>query len=188
MEFFKKKSIPILCIIGAIMAIGFTFLTGLRVEGDYYRGEVLVASISVIGLIFGKGKLVTNFEEVPTYHTGGTISIFALISFIIMIIGIGMCIISLILNVKNLDVFSGAVVVVASLLMLLIKVAGTNMENMFGDVQKFSIFFKEYSLGVGTILYAIIPICAFIIGFIIKKIMIINSYKKKKYVSKKRVR
>ena len=162
----KKKNVktllPVIIVAGAailalIMAL---ILTGIT---KTYENTTAVDTVSLVGMIFGGGPEVSTFGSMSTSsgYQGG-MSIFGLISFIVLLLGIASLVASVFVEDKKLDLLGAALIALAGILMLLLLSAGTDIvkevtSNMTVTTT-FAEAFEGYSLAAGPIVYAIIAI------------------------------
>lgn len=160
MGFIKKNLLAIIIAGAGVLAL----ILGMALEPVAELGE----EVKFFELVFGFNKTQMGATAV------GGMSFFALISFIALIAGIVLAVISMFKNEKL--AFIGAILVaVAGVCMLLALVAGTNYTISVGGQKvmeaKFAELYESYKLGIGTIIYAIIAILGGAFG-------ILNKFKK----------
>ena len=147
MEFIKKNLLAIIVAGAGVLAL----ILGLALEPVAELGE----EVKFFDLVFGFNK-----EQMGMTATGG-LSFFALISFVALIAGIALTIVSIFKNEKL--AFIGAILVaVAGVCMLLALVAGTDYSIAVGGktmmTAKFADLYEGYDLGIGAIIYGVIAI------------------------------
>ena len=170
--------IPAFAAVAAIILA--TFLTGVRAKVDTIIGGTListtVSTVSLIGMIFGSGTAVSkttsdsnvNISEMA--YDGG-MSIFGLIAFILLVLGIIAIVAALFVKGKKLDLIGSALIVLGGICLFLLLVAGTDLSvtTVIGgythtDVNPFKDAFAEYSLGAGVYICAILSILGGLFG------------------------
>ena len=163
----KKKNVktllPVIIVAGAailalIMAL---ILTGIT-KSQTYGSTTAVNTVSLVGMIFGGGPSVGTLgsTSTSTEYQGG-MSIFGLISFIVLLLGVASLVASVFVEDKKLDLLGAALIALAGILMLLLLSAGTDLARTIGNTTVTTTFaeaFEGYSLATGPIVYAIIAI------------------------------
>ena len=173
----QNKNLPIFIVVGlvALALILAIFLPG----ATYYQEETTLGvtssqsnKINLYSLIFGgiSGTAVSTIGNTVTTNeisALGGMSIFALISFILLVLGLVAVAASLVVKDKKLDLIGSALLVLAGILMFLLLVAGADL-TIEGALQNHVVTFKEtfegYKLGIGAILYSILAILAGLFG------------------------
>ena len=138
----------------AILAIVCLFLPGVTIGNPQNLfGENVTGSISLIGLMFGCGPFkMTVIDEAHVINYSGSMSIFGLLAFILLVVAIVLAIVAIVMKKSNLLIPAGAVAVVAGICVLLVMVAGTASEGTaFKDIMDL----YNFKLGIGSILFAV---------------------------------
>lgn len=160
MEFIKKNLLAIIVAGAAVLALilGMILPPVADVDGE----------IKFFDIVFG-----FNESELGATASGG-MSLFGLVSFVALIAGIALTIVSMFKGEK-LGFIGSILIAVAGVCMLLIFVAGTSYSVEYGGQvmfeAKFSELYDGLKLGAGAIIYAIIAILGGGFG-------ILNKYKK----------
>lgn len=123
--------------------------------------EGVSTSVALAGLIFGNGKIVTKIgQNSASASFKGGMSIFGLISFLVLVAAIVIMVVAYLKNNKKLALIGAGLAVLAGILIFLLKVCGTNvaLETISTTTLKFKDFVEGTNLGVGTILYGVFAI------------------------------
>ena len=160
MEFIKKNLLAIIVAGAGVLALILGMILPPIADVD---GE-----IKLFDLVFG-------FNESQGGATAtGALSFFALISFVALIVGIVLTVVSIFKNEK-LAFIGSILIAVAGVCMLFALVAGTDYTmSIAGKTMmkaKFTEVYEGFKLGIGAILYAIIAILGGAFG-------IVNKFKK----------
>lgn len=154
----KVKTNVLLKYVGIVL--GVLALIGLFLPGLSATNGQASMKISLIGVVFGGGPVVTSFfgSTASTKYDGG-MSFFALASFIMLIAALVLIVLSLFKKNKNLVLTAGGLLVLSAILMFLLKTAGTNT---FVGMAKtpWKEFIDSTNLGIGAILYAVFALLA----------------------------
>ncbi len=148
MEFIKKNLLAIIVAGAAVLALilGIALTPIADVEGE----------IKLFDLVFG-----VNESAMGATLSGG-MSITGLVSFIALVAGIALTVVSMFVKDKKLDFIGSICIAVAGVLMLLVLTVGTDLVvTAAGQSQpyaKFSEIYEGLKLGIGTILYGVIAI------------------------------
>jgi hypothetical protein len=176
----KKKEVKTLlpviivasaAILALIMALFLPGASKTVVETGVLTTTTTVFEISLKGLMFGSGPIVTtinNNEPISTNYTGGG-STFGIASFILLVLGILVVAASLFVNNKKDDklgswvyLIGSSLIALAGILILLLLSGGADVvETVYGSLQNVRPFaekFEGYSLAIGPILYAVFAI------------------------------
>ena len=155
MEFIKKNLLAIIVAGAGVLALLF----GLILPGATADVFGTKYSIGVFGLAFGSPDVTVEAagQSASAQFCEGGMSIFGLISIIALFAGIALTIASIFVKDKNLDFIGAILVAVAGLAMFLLLAAGTDV-SMYGMTGSFGDYYKEFSLGAGAIIYALIAI------------------------------
>ena len=154
MEFIKKNLLAIIVAGAGVLALIF----GLILPGATASQEGVEASVGVFGLAFGGAEITTTTMgmEIPVTVEGG-MAFFGLISILALFAGIALTAASIFIKDKNFDFLGAILIAVAGLAMFLLLAAGTDV-SMYGMTSSFGDFYKEFGLGAGAIIYALIAI------------------------------
>ena len=183
----------ILIIVGIVLAIGAflcSFAAGLSYHGEITEAGQTIngnASIPLIGLMFGGWTMtvigttsgILHLEITLNFVANGGLSYCALISFILLVLGVILGIVSLFIKGKIFPALSGLLIFIAGILIFLTHIAGSDValvlegENTLPSTP-FVDFIEdnELKLGVGTILYGVLGILGGIVtlgGTFLKK-------------------
>ena len=183
----------ILIIVGIVLAIGAflcSFAAGLSYHGEITEaGQTINGNISIplIGLMFGGWTMtvigttsgVLHLEVTFDFVADGGLSYCALISFILLTLGVILGVVSLFIKGKIFPALSGLLIFIAGILIFLTHIAGSDValalegENTLPSTP-FVDFIEnnELKLGVGTILYGVLGILGGIVtlgGTFLKK-------------------
>lgn len=161
--------IPVSAVVVAIILSAFLSGAVWEYSDKTILGTIeVVSSVSVMGLIFGGGpNKVVSGEEAESLKYNGGMSIFGLIAFILAVVAVVLLVVAFVKGLKsnkycNLLVLGGILAVVLSAVcMLLLLVAGTEVSSEVLGMTVTSTFkesFKEYSLGIGAILWSVITL------------------------------
>lgn len=172
----KLKSLLPLILKGvACLFVVLAFIFMFALPGLSAEAEGMKSSISLFGLVFGNGTIHTEIlSKGSDASISGGMSFFALFAFILLIIGIVCFVLGFVLKekAKLFGLVSGVLFLLAGICAFLVKVAGTDIVVSMGILESllpgsnvaanvaFTDFFKEYNLGVGSILFAIFNILA----------------------------
>ena len=163
-KFIKTNlSAIILIIVGLIAFISTIVFPGITYSGHNHT--------NLWGLIFGNASF-----SIGSYITGGT-SIFGLISFIVLCVGIGFAVTSIFKKNKNLEFIGAICITVAGFLMLFVMEVGTDiLTETYSDGSSvgggsFLSFYLYYQYYIGAIVYVFVAILGGAMG-------IANKFKK----------
>lgn len=168
MEFIKKNLLAVIVAGAGLLAL----ILGLILPGATLTIGSETGTINFLGLVFGNATLTVSGggASVAMKFGDGGMSIFGLISILALVAGIALTIVSIFVKDKKFDFIGAILVAVAGVFMFLLLVAGTDITS--GAIStSFADAYKEYSLGIGAILYAIIAILGGAFG-------IVNKFKK----------
>ena len=174
-----KKLLPAIIVAGAaLLAVIIALILPGATATQSAGGVEVSAKASLIGMMFGGAKVTSEAMGVTMEMTyGGGMSIFGLISFLALVAGIALIVVSIFVADKNLDFIGSICIAVAGVLVLLLLVAGTDITSIAMEgveeatSAKFVDVYGEMKLGVGAIIYAILAIAGGAFG-------IVNKYKK----------
>ncbi len=168
MEFIKKNLLAIIIAGAAVLALILGIV--LPVATAEYMGQT--DNLKFFDVVFG----VNESQTIPTQGTlkiTGGMSIFGLVSFVSLVAGIALSVVSMFKG-GNLGFIGSILVAVAGVCMLLLLVAGTDIVQSMGS-RSMSMTFAEgyelYKLGIGAIIYAVLAILGGAFG-------ILNKFKK----------
>jgi hypothetical protein len=173
----QNKNLPIFIVVGLValaLILAFAFPGATFYQEETTLGVTSYQSnkISLYSIIFG-GLSGTSVSAIGNTVTTNEISVlggmsyFALISFILLVLGLVLVVASLVVKDKKLDLIGSALLVLAGIFMFLILVAGADITiegNVKDHVLTFKEMFEEYKLGAGAIIYAILAILAGLVG------------------------
>ncbi|MBR2321309.1 MAG: hypothetical protein IKA57_04155, partial [Clostridia bacterium] len=171
-----KNKLPVLIVIGAaILALLFALIMpGAKMVQKMGTSEV-VYKANLIGLMFGSTEVVATLgSKTQSITYDGGMSIFGLISFIALVGGLALTVLSFFVADKKFDTIGAVLVALAGVLVLFLLTAGTDLTGYNGiDMSAHPAEFKEvyenYKLGVGAILYAIVAILGGGIGLVMSR-------------------
>ena len=179
MNFIKKNLATLIIACAALLAFVFAlFLPGASYKQT--QGGVEVSSTAaLIGIMFGSSKIVSTASGVTMEALiKGGMSIFGLISVILLALGIAAVIASIFVKEKKLDLIGSILIVLAGIFVFLTLVAGTNVTamTMAGETitdlsEPFAEVFGEMKLGAGAYVYGILALLGGGFG-------ILNNFKK----------
>ena len=150
-KFIKTNLSAIVLIVAGLVAFLSTIvLPGITTDFGYMHTNLW-------GLIFGNASLSNG-----TYITGG-LSIFGLISFIVLCVGIGFAVTSIFKKNKNFEFIGAICITVAGFLMLFVMEVGTDILSetrssgtVYTKPQKFLLFYLDYQYYIGAIVYVFV--------------------------------
>ena len=155
MEFIKKNLLAIIVAGAAVLAL----ILGAVMAGATAEFMGVTVSVDLFKVVFGPGEGLS-----------GGLSIFGLISFLALIAGIVLTVISMFKGEK-LGFIGAILVAVAGVLMFFLLTAGTAVSYEGVEVSSFAEYYAGCKLGFGAIIYAILAILGGGFG-------ILNKYKK----------
>ena len=165
MEFIKKNLCALIVAGAGVLALIF----GLILPGMTASSTYTSSTVGLMGLRVG-APVITNttgsLSNTVTYSGG--LSIFGLISFLALVAGIALTIVSIFVKDKKLDLI-GAILVAGALMFLLMTV-GTDVSYR-GMTGTFSEIFGKCTLGAGAIIYGIVALLGGAFG-------VLNNFKK----------
>lgn len=159
----KNMILRLVAIACAVLAFVFMFLPGLSAKEEV-MGQTVSGSIGLFGLVFGSGTKASKMGSISAdVKFKGGMSIFALLAFLCLVAAIVVLVLSLVMKGKTNFVLIGAgLLVLAGIFVLLVKVAGTNITSLAGEVLPEKVSFKDFidgmNLGIGSILFAVFAI------------------------------
>lgn len=185
---------PILILVGIVLAIG-AFLCSFAPAydsafsiHDVFPNFIIDAkatmSIPLINFIFGGWKATLNYSiadainDTMEFNAKDGLSYCALISFILLVLGVIVGLISLFIKGKILPAISGLFILAGGILIFLIGVGGSDVILTIGEHDLGSLEFKDaiesfnFTMSAGTILYGILGILGGIVtlgGTFLKK-------------------
>ena len=162
--------VPVLLGVIAIFLCFAPGLTNTVVIEIFGNKSTTIYNAQLFGLVFGNGQ-ITSGDKISTLNGG--MSIFGLISFVLLVVAIATQVVATFVKLKKTDLIrlvSAACFVVAGILMFFLKTAGTDVILVSGGSdlggfigeQKaaFVDVFEDYTLGAGAIVYAILSLLA----------------------------
>ena len=169
-----KKYLSAIIVAGAaVLALIF----GLILPGAAYTSEVLgrttTITVNFLGLVFG-GATVTKQtgNTTSTATITGGMSTMGLISFLALIAGIALVVVSIFVKGKKFDFIGSICIAVAGVLAFFLLTGGTDVTTTLGGLAiPFTEAFEDYSLGAGAIIYGIVATLGGAFG-------IVNNFKK----------
>ena len=165
-KFIKTNLSAIILIIAGLVALLSTIVfPGITTHSGYIHTNLW-------GLIFGNASF-----SIGSYITGGT-SIFGLISFIVLCVGIGFAVTSIFKKNKNFEFIGAICITVAGFLMLFVMEIGTDILSetrssgtVYTKPQNLLLFYLYYQYYIGAIVYVFVAMLGGALG-------IANKFKK----------
>lgn len=168
MEFIKKNLCALIVAGAGVLALIF----GLILPGMTYVTKTYSTTVGLIGLFFGAPAIVTTTGPITTTGSfSGGLSVFGLLSFLALIAGITLTIVSIFVKDKKLDLIGAILVAVAGVLVFLLMTAGTEVFYEGSSFGTFNEVFEGFSLGAGAIIYGIVALLGGAFG-------VLNNFKK----------
>ena len=174
----KVQSLLPTIIVGGAAVLALIFGLILPGAGKVEEGLLGTATYSVpfLGLAFGGATITTQTGNTSTTETlTGGMSTMGLISFLALIAGIALVVVSIFVKGKKFDFIGSICIAVAGVLAFFLLTGGTDVVyEVIGNTTQnveFTKKFSEYTLGAGAIIYGIIAILGGAFG-------IVNNFKK----------
>lgn len=174
-----KKYLSAIIVAGAaVLALIF----GLILPGAAYSVEQFGVTESqtanLIGLMFGSTTITVTAGNVTAsmIYQGG-MSIFGLISFLALIAGIALVVVSIFVKGKKFDFIGAICIAVAGIFAFLLLTCGTDITGVTingttsNGTAAFTEVYEEFKLGAGAIIYGIVATLGGAFG-------IVNNFKK----------
>ena len=157
MDLIKKNKTAVLVAFAAFLALFFALILP-GVKGSF---EGVTISAKTLAVAFGGAdyEYTSSAGHSGTLSTTGGMSIFGLISVLLLFLSIVLAAASVFVEGKNLDSFASLLLFVSGIFMLLLLVAGTDV-TLMGTKVEFSEVKDAYNikLSIGAIIYAIVAI------------------------------
>ena len=173
----KVQSLLPTIIVGGAAVLALIF--GLILPGATATSEVLgstvTTTVNFLGLVFGGATITTQSgNNTNTATITGGMSTMGLISFLALIAGIALIVVSIFVKGKKFDFIGSICIAVAGVLAFFLLTGGTDITTTLGSLTHatpFTEYFEGVSLGAGAIIYGIVATLGGAFG-------IVNNFKK----------
>jgi hypothetical protein len=185
MNFIKKNSTTLIGLTAGLIALLCAiFLPAISYSVSNPTTD-RVYYVTILGLAFGSADMfafINRFQAPPkgqqyvvelSYHIYGGMSIFALVSVLLLVASITLLVVSLFAKKKVLDLIGAICFVFAGSYIFHILKFGTNIDDMFSyngfismNIKTFKDFYREFRIDIGTLFFAIATIFGGAIGIL----------------------